>query len=47
MQVMQSHGRLGAMHTTEQNVTLKNHVYRANKAFELSKYDQHNLELEH
>ena len=24
---------------------IKNHVYRAKKAFELSKYDQHNLEL--
>ena len=24
---------------------IKNHVYRAKKSFELSKYDQHNLEL--
>ena len=32
-----------AYNPTKDNI--KNHVYRAKKAFELFKYDQHNLEL--
>ena len=33
----------GAYWPTKEDI--KNHVYRAKKAFELSKFDQHNLEL--